>query len=420
MRKSHKARLAAISTAVVAALLAAVFLAVVTLARRTTFREERDKMREAFQAVARLELPQFSMASLAEAGPGLSARVYDRQGRLIAFRGPMPALPDAPFVGFVERPGWLILVEHAGEERVALAESTADVEAGLSELTLVLAALWLPLSLLVGGATWLAAQSVFRPLTRLADGAAAIEDFSQRLSTPDEAEFGAFADGLNRMLARIEESAMRGERFAADAAHELRTPLAVLRTQVETTLLRPRTEGEYVVSHEALLVELERLSAVVEALLRSARAPAGDAAPLDLEPLVRAAGVRSVLSNLRMDLAPAQARALPEEVSVVVDNLLDNARRFAPEGTEILLSLAASEEGAKLRVVDHGPGIAPEHAPHVFERFYRADEDRGRASGGAGIGLAVCRRFVATRGGSIGVEETPGGGATFVVRWPPV
>ena len=109
---------------------------------------------------------------------------------------------------------------------------------------------------------------------------------------------------------------------------------------------------------------------------------------------------------------------MPEEVSVIADNLLDNARRFAPLGGAILLILVDTVHGAELRVVDHGPGVAEAHASRIFERFYRADEGRNRATGGAGIGLAVCRRLVESRGGTIEVETTPGGGATFVVRWP--
>lgn len=419
MRKSHKLRLAAVSTTFVAILLGMLFALTVVLSRRAAITDERREIRQAFETVSKLDPPSFSMESLAEARPGLSARAYADDGRVLAFRGPMPARAERPFVGYAESEGWLLWSGRFKNERVVLAQSLERVESGTRELATALALLWLPLALLVGGATWLAALSVFRPLTRLAGEAAAIEGFSQRLSPPDEAEFGAFADGLNRMLARIQESALRGERFAIDAAHELRTPLAVLRTQIETTLLRPRTPEEYVASNQALLQELESLTALVEALLWSARGPVDPVSPVDLEPLVQAAAKRLDHACVALDLRPAQARVLPEEVTTVVTNLLENAFRYAPE-SPVVVSLRATEGGAELRVADHGKGIPTEHAALVFERFYRIDPGRSRDAGGAGIGLAVCRRFIAARGGTIRAESTPRGGATIVARWPPV
>lgn len=421
MRRSHKARLALVATAVAALVMAAAFLGVSALVRRGRMREERDEIAQAFRTVSGLPPPRFSMLELGEAGPALRARVFDGSGRLVATRGRMPDPPSTLREGFAARGRWLFFAARSRGERVVIARDLEEMERGQRELATILAALWPPLSLLVGIATWLAAQSVFRPLGRLAHAAAEIEgtDLAQRLPAPDQAEFGALADVLNRMLARIEESALRSERFAVDAAHELRTPLAVIRAQIETTLLRPRAAAEHEASHRAVLAEAERLSALAEALLRSTRAadePA--AAPVDLAPLVRACAARFGGAPLRLDLVPARACVLPEEVDVVVANLLGNALRHSPPDAAVRIALAPYGGGAELRVEDRGPGVAPEHAERVFERLYRAEEDRARDSGGAGVGLAVCRRLIEGRGGTIGVEPTPHGGATFVVRWP--
>ena len=217
-----------------------VFAVVVLLVGRAAMREERDEIAQAFRTVAGLRKARFSMKELGEAGPALRARVTDREGHRIASRGRMPDPPDDLDRGFATRGRWLFFAGRYGTERVVVARDLSEVERGQTELGEILAALWLPLSLLVGGATWIAALSVFRPLDRLAEAVACIEgaDLAKRLPAPDRAEFGALATVLNRMLGRIEESARRSEQFADDAAHEMRTPLAAMRAQIETTLLR--------------------------------------------------------------------------------------------------------------------------------------------------------------------------------------
>ncbi len=405
---------------VVAVLLAIVFAIVVTASRRASIREEREEMEVTFRAIARLPYPRFSVKELSESGTNIEARVFAADGHLVDFRGRMPVPPADLREGFALRAHWLFFAGPSGNDRVVLAQNLHEIEEGVRGLTKTLFELWIPLVVLVGGATWLGAQSVFRPLTRLADGAKAIQgsDLSQRLVPPDEAEFGALTATLNEMLARIEDSTVRSKRFADDAAHELRTPLAILRTQIETTLLRSRSESEYVASHETLLREVERVTTIVEALLQSARASSQPAPVVDLTPLVREAAERCSRHHLRIEIEEVRAAILPEEFGIVLDNLLDNACRYAPPDTEIVVTLERCGPEVELRVADHGAGIRPGDAERIFDRFYRVDEHRNRASGGLGIGLALCRQIVEDRGGTIAATETSGGGATMVVRLP--
>ena len=414
---SHRARLAAASAGAAALVLALLFAAVVALVRASADREKREELSSALAAALASGDPRFDVAEFREAHPEIAVSLDEGVRESAAFRRSGERLS--------------LTASYRGQS-VTLTTGLRETERRVSELALVLAALLLPLALLVGGATWLAARSVFRPLARLSAQALAMSggDLSERLATDDRAEFGAFARDLNLMLDRVEATARREERFAEDAAHEFRTPLAILRSRLETALLRRRDPEEYEAVLRRSVGEIERLGAMTEALLRSARGSVAPAPPIPLTPLVGEAVARWAERYGREGIALVAAPGpeglaiglLPEEVGVLLDNLLSNALRYAPSGSEVRIEAAREEEGAGHRVAvgvtDAGPGIAPELGEAIFARFVRDDEARDRASGGAGIGLSVCRQIVAARGGVMTLTSRETGGVTIGFRLP--
>lgn len=303
----------------------------------------------------------------------------------------------------------------AGAELVGFAGS---IQRGTQWLALAAALV----AVLVGLATWLAARSSLLPVERMRLAAGALPR-GERLPVPEARdELRALAEALNAMLARRDDAAERLRRFTGDAAHELRNPVASVRAQAEVAVAHPDPEFSLEVL-ESVVEESERLSALVEALLVLARADAGElprAQPVDLALAASAAIAREAGSRVRVQLdAPLSAAlvaATPAEVALVLDNLLRNAVRHAA-GT-VRVSVLPAIRQVRLLVDDDGAGVPPEHRARVFDRFYRVDDARGRASGGFGLGLAMVAQVVRGRGGSVRVGESPEGGARFEIRWP--
>ena len=258
-------------------------------------------------------------------------------------------------------------------------------------------------------------------------------------------EVTSLSQSLNTMLAQVETSFAvreaseeRMRQFVADASHELRTPLATVRGYAELYRQGAVRDPEAVGSAmERIEAESERMSGLVEDLLTLARiddAPEVDMAPVDLTVLaadaVADARVRAPerrISLLGLDGPVGQTIVVGSEPKLrqVVTNLVANALRHTPAGTPVEVAVgvdptaSSPSGGVALEVRDHGPGVPPEVATKVFERFYRADPSRGRtAGGGSGLGLAIVAAIVALHHGRVGVAQTPGGGATFVVRLP--
>lgn len=395
-------------------MLAALFTAIVLTVRANAYRERREELSAALAAASEGEDARFDVAEFREAHPEIAVRVGDRFG------------PSPP--RFLTDGNRLTLVAGYRVQTLALSVDLRGTERRVAEIATILALLLLPLALLVGAATWLAARSVFRPLGRLSAQALAMGegDLSARLATTDRAEFGAFAHDLNLMLDRIEATARREERFAEDAAHEFRTPLAILRSRLETALLRPRAPREYEAVLRRSVGEIERLTAITEALLRSARGETETAPPIPLAPLVAEAGERweerFARAGVRLVLEPiptvVAVGLLREEAGLILDNLLSNALRYAPPETAVVVSASVNESEVALTVSDEGPGVAPELGEAIFARFVRGDDSRSRASGGAGIGLSVCREIVAARGGRMTLGPSDGGGATVGFMLP--
>jgi two-component system OmpR family sensor kinase len=312
---------------------------------------------------------------------------------------------------------------------LVLASSLSGVESTLHRLILIeLIATGAVLVALAALGLWVVRLGL-RPLHAIEVTAAAITagDLSRRVEHPDpQTEVGRVGSALNAMLDQIEASDRRLRRFIADASHELRTPLAAVRAYAELfgrgAAERPEDLER---SMSGITREAERMSLLVDDLLLLARLDEGR--PLEREPVDLAAIVRDAVDAARVveparpiDLVvdPVTVAGDAARLRQVLDNLLANARAHTPAGTPVSVELQPADGRAMLRVADHGPGLTDEQASRVFERFYRADSSRARASGGAGLGLSIVSAVVEAHGGTAEVRPTPGGGATFVIALP--
>lgn len=274
-----------------------------------------------------------------------------------------------------------------------------------------------------GVATWLAVRGSLRPVQRMRLAAAALPP-GERLPVPAARdELRALAEAINALLARRDEARQRLQRFTGDAAHELRSPVASIRAQAEVAVLHPDPSLSQEVLTE-VVTESERLSALIDDLLVLSRSDAGElpaAGPVDL-----ALAAQAAIGRLAPDGPPVRLRvptvscavwAAPAELDLVLDNLLRNAVRYARAQVTVFV-LPTPGGGARLLVDDDGHGVPEEHRARVFDRFYRVHDDRGRATGGFGLGLALVAEVVRRRGGAVSVTESPDGGARFDIRWP--
>ena len=284
------------------------------------------------------------------------------------------------------------------------------------------------LAALAALALWIIRISL-RPLSRIEQTAAAITagDLSRRVEYADpQTEVGRVGSALNTMLDRIEASDRRLRRFIADASHELRTPLAAVRAYAELfgrgAAARP---ADLERSMSGISREAERMSLLVDDLLLLARLDEGR--PLEQKPVDLAAVVGEAVDAARvvepgrpieLSVEPATVTGDEARLRQVLDNLLANARAHTPGGTPVSVELRKLDGHAELTVADHGPGLTEEQAARVFERFYRADSSRARASGGAGLGLSIVAAVTEAHGGTVAARPTPGGGATFVITLP--
>lgn len=291
-----------------------------------------------------------------------------------------------------------------------------------------------PLLLLAAasGGFWLSrkALSPVDALTRAARkiSGSNLGDRLEMLKTGDELQ--RLSDTLNEMLARIENAFLRVTQFTADASHELRSPISLIRTEAEIVLRRSRGEAEYREALRHILLEAERTTSLVEELLSLARADSGRESlhlnPLDLRALIAEAGNewRQLVEARNLQFKPTLVN---REIPVLADRvavqrllaiLLDNAVKYTPPPGVIELCLEEKDQSAVFSVRDSGIGIADEDQPKIFERFYRVDKARSRELGGAGIGLSIAQWIVQQHQGSVTVESMPGQGSTFRVKLP--
>jgi heavy metal sensor kinase len=281
----------------------------------------------------------------------------------------------------------------------------------------------------IGG--YLLAGRALRPVVRITDLAGAIGGNELgarlRLDLPAD-ELGRLAGTFDAMLARIEDAFERQRRFTGDAAHELRTPLSLMRSEVDFALARPRTAEEYRETLVEFERDLERMTGLVGTLLALARSDAGqmtlDRAPVDVQETVtliieqyaEIAAQAGVL--LTGDTESAVAMVDEDLLIQVLVNLVDNALAHTPSGGAIAIGCRCSETEVKLWVADTGSGIAPEHQAKVFDRFYRVDEGRARAQGGNGLGLSIMRAIVEAHGGTMMLSSALGKGTRVEITFP--
>ncbi len=284
------------------------------------------------------------------------------------------------------------------------------------------------LAALAGLALWIIRLGL-SPLRRIEQTAIAITagDLSHRVEHSDaRTEVGRVGSALNTMLDHLEASDRRLRRFVADASHELRTPLTAVRAYAELfgrgAAARPQDLER---SMSGITREAERMSLLVDDLLLLARLDEGRPLakkPVDLTELVGdavdAARVVEPDRPIEASVEPVTVEGDRDRLRQVLDNLFANARTHTPPGSPVSVELSRVDGRARLSVADQGPGLTDEQAARVFERFYRADTSRARASGGAGLGLSIVAAVTDAHGGAAEVLPTPGGGATFVITLP--
>jgi heavy metal sensor kinase len=249
------------------------------------------------------------------------------------------------------------------------------------------------------------------------------------LPGPDD-ELGRLAATFNELFARLERSFEQMRRFTADASHELRTPLTVIRSVGEVGLREPQDEAGYREIIGTMLEEADRLALLTSTLLELTRAEGGRG-PLRREAIDLGESAREAAEflgalaeekevGLALDLPAAAPTVLGDRTVLhqALVNVLDNALKHSPAGTTVTVAVRTNGDRAEVSVADQGPGIAPEHREHVFERFYRADPSRNSKTGGFGLGLAIARWAVEAHGGRIELESEPGRGSVFRIRLP--
>ncbi|MGH9538853.1 MAG: sensor histidine kinase [Terriglobales bacterium] len=293
--------------------------------------------------------------------------------------------------------------------------------------------------LLLGATGWLALWGIRRglsPLQALAEQAARVSAKSWQLQPPKEAEeieeLRPLTESMTQMLARLQNSFVQQREFLGNAAHELKTPVAVLKTTLQSLLQRSRSSEEYRAGLQAALQDLDRLEQLLQWMLRLARAEqwAQDGRRREFERIDINATCEEAVERIRslaesrhtaIQLAtdgPVPFRADPEDLQLVWTNLLENAVRYSPEGSSVEVEVAHDEHGAKVIFQDRGAGISAADLPHIFDRFYRGDPSRTRATGGFGLGLAIAKALVEAYGGSITAESAPGKGTRMTVELP--
>ena len=321
-----------------------------------------------------------------------------------------------------------------GHHNVVLRVSRSEepVREELAEVQTVLI-LGLPLVVtLAGFGGYLLARRALAPIDHLALAARRItaDRLHERLTVPNQQdEIGRLASVFNDTFGRLESSFDQLRRFTADSSHELRTPLAVLRGIGEAAVAERRTPVDYEEAIGSMLEEVDRMSKLVDTLLRLSHGDAGAIRlareSVDLGLLARDVG--SALGVLAEERNQTMAFETAEPVVVHVDrlvlrealtNILDNAIKYGPAGGTITIRVEQNGDRGVIAIADQGPGVPPEHRARIFERFFRIDPSRNRESGGTGLGLAIAKWAVEIHGGEIDVVDRPGGGTEFCLHLP--
>jgi heavy metal sensor kinase len=368
---------------------------------------------------------------------GVSGRALARSNQFAAHGLPVPSIPQslqrldfesvslgARSIDLGPQGRWRVIAQllpgRGGPVVVQVAATLAPVNHELEELLAVLL-LTGPLALAGAlGGGYLLARTALAPVDRMAAAADQItaSRLDRRLEVPNpDDELGRLARTLNGMIGRLQQSFEEIRRFTGDAAHELRTPLAVMRNAAEVALRLPRDSEQYRAVLEEMLEEIERLTRLSEQLLflyrEDARLVPMSRESVRLDELVQdvADHLRVVAAERRQTIAvdssgPCAVLGDEDRLRRLLFNLLDNAIKYTKEGGAIRVRSAQFSDKVRVVVADNGIGITADHIPHIFDRFYRVDPARGRiATEGIGLGLAICRSIVEAHGGCIEVES---------------
>ena len=359
--------------------------------------------------------------------------------------------PEAPWVEISKRGGPVLLkrpttvdpeagpfrtqdsTHRLGEEDffIRVGRSEAVVRRDLRELLWIFAVGLLPAVVLAYLGGRVLARRALAPVGAMTERARVVtaDRLGDRLPVENpHDELGGLALSFNELFARLQQSFEQMRRFTSDASHELRTPLTAIRSVGEVGLREKRDDSGYREVIGSMLEEADRLTQLVDGLLTLSRGDAGrlKLAPTSTDLLALARDVAGRLEVLaeekRQSLvvegkAPVIRDVDPVVFRQAVTNLIDNAIKYGPEGSRVVVSVGEHEGTATLAVTDSGPGIPPEHRDRVFERFYRVDPSRPR--GGAGLGLAIARAAVEAHGGRIELDIPGASGSTFRIVLPP-
>jgi signal transduction histidine kinase len=273
------------------------------------------------------------------------------------------------------------------------------------------------------------------PLRQLAALAANVSADSWSFNPPASArqtsELAPLTHAIESVLQRLERSFNQQRTFISDAAHELKTAVAVVKSSLQLVGMRPRTPEEYQAGNQRALADTERIEELVAKMLILARfeSNAAASAPVtcnlnqcitntvsELQPFASVRQVSVIVQEIPADPCPVPLTA--DDCSLIISNLLTNAIQHSAPQSHIQIRAVAQNGSVELTVQDHGDGIHPAVLPHVFERFYRGDPSRARATGGSGLGLAICKAAIEKAGGDIALSSEPGKGTAATVHLP--
>ncbi|MDX8409378.1 MAG: ATP-binding protein [Mariprofundales bacterium] len=326
---------------------------------------------------------------------------------------------------------------HRGNTVVAvlmLGRSTQDIRAVMQWLYLVGGVLGIISMIISGMAGYFMAERAFRPFRQIIRTAKAVAngDLTRRLDPHGhDSEITDLIRALNKMFGELEASFTSQKRFTADASHELRIPLTILKGEVEVALRHPRAPEEYQTHLQGHLEMISRMQRIVDDLLTLARADAGQLElaqeSVDLSLLLQELGQHHLIlfsqNQVTLEMEIEEGLVVmgdAHQLERVAFNLLNNAYKHAPTRSSVYLLAHSDGSEIHIHVRDEGAGIEPEHLEHLFVRFFRADSSRVRDQNesGAGLGLAICKHIVAAHGGDIRVDSSRGKGAEFIVTLP--
>ncbi len=316
-----------------------------------------------------------------------------------------------------------IYVAPAGRGRAVIIEqSLTGLQSTLHDLAVILAAIVLAGVALAGVLGLLVARAAAVPvhmLRRAAEHVGSTGDLSRRIEPVGDDDLGRLGESFNTMLAALQKSHRAQQQLIGDASHELRTPVASLRTNLEVLLRNPDLElAERTPLLADLVEQSAEIGALIEGLLESARSgdEAGAPEPLRLDQLVSSEIERCTARHphLQFEARLEQCTVAGREIQLsrAIVNLLDNAVKWSPRGASVEVALGDAE----LEVRDHGPGFSEDDLPHVFDRFYRSAN--ARSVPGSGLGLSIVRKVVTEHGGTVSARNAPGGGAVVAFALP--